>query len=369
MSARVLQVEDNEADARLTREALREGGDGVRLSTVSRRRAGDGLPAARGTATRTPARPTSCCSTSTSRARAGSRCSRRCAPTRRCAPIPVIVLTSSSAERDVIACYERGANAFVVKPQELDDFMDLIGLIRRFWLDTARLPSGGAMTGIRRRPRWSASAGGRGRGLAASRAGSAGPGRRRSRLQRAILDSLQDGVVVYDEDERIVFFNPAAQEILGRAARGDAERRADLGAAGGGRLADPRGGAPGGDDGAHAARPASTSTSACGAATAASAGRRSPPARCRRRRARTAATRWWWRSPTSPSAARPRRRWSAPTPSWPSSPTSPRTTSASRCGWSPPTCSCCAAATTARSTRTRTSSSTSRSRARTGCGR
>ncbi len=36
-----------------------------------------------------------------------------------------------------------------------------------------------------------------------------------TRLQRAILDSLQDGVVVYDENERIVFFNPAAQEILG----------------------------------------------------------------------------------------------------------------------------------------------------------
>jgi PAS domain S-box-containing protein len=45
------------------------------------------------------------------------------------------------------------------------------------------------------------------------------PERRRSgeasQLQRAILDSLQDGVVVYDEDERIVFFNPAAEEILG----------------------------------------------------------------------------------------------------------------------------------------------------------
>jgi len=36
-----------------------------------------------------------------------------------------------------------------------------------------------------------------------------------SQLQRAILDSLQDGVVVYDEYERIVFFNPAAEEILG----------------------------------------------------------------------------------------------------------------------------------------------------------
>jgi PAS domain S-box-containing protein len=33
--------------------------------------------------------------------------------------------------------------------------------------------------------------------------------------QRAILDSLQDGVVVYDEHERILFFNPAAEEILG----------------------------------------------------------------------------------------------------------------------------------------------------------
>src|SRR4051794_22029047 len=36
-----------------------------------------------------------------------------------------------------------------------------------------------------------------------------------SQMQRSILDQLQDGVVVYDEDERIVFFNPAAQDILG----------------------------------------------------------------------------------------------------------------------------------------------------------
>jgi PAS domain S-box-containing protein len=36
-----------------------------------------------------------------------------------------------------------------------------------------------------------------------------------SQLQRSILDQLQDGVVVYDEHERIVFFNPAAEDILG----------------------------------------------------------------------------------------------------------------------------------------------------------
>ena len=53
------------------------------------------------------------------------------------------------------------------------------------------------------------------------RGGGAGPGRERrsggaaATLQRSILDSLQDGVVVYDEADRIVFFNPAASEILG----------------------------------------------------------------------------------------------------------------------------------------------------------
>jgi CheY-like chemotaxis protein len=57
------------------------------------------------------------------------------------AHIPVIVLTSSAAHSDVQEAYARGANAFVVKPLELDEFMDLIGGIRSFWLDLAQLPS------------------------------------------------------------------------------------------------------------------------------------------------------------------------------------------------------------------------------------
>jgi len=51
------------------------------------------------------------------------------------------VLTSSTTDGDVDASYARGANAFVVKPQDLDEFIDLIGEIRSFWLQTARLPS------------------------------------------------------------------------------------------------------------------------------------------------------------------------------------------------------------------------------------
>jgi CheY-like chemotaxis protein len=57
------------------------------------------------------------------------------------APIPVIVLTSSSEARDVDACYAAGANAFVVKSLELDEFIDRLGVIREFWLGVAELPS------------------------------------------------------------------------------------------------------------------------------------------------------------------------------------------------------------------------------------
>jgi two-component system, chemotaxis family, response regulator Rcp1 len=54
--------------------------------------------------------------------------------------IPVVMLTSSAAERDVTACYERGANSYVVKPRDLDGFTAVIHAINRYWLGVARLP-------------------------------------------------------------------------------------------------------------------------------------------------------------------------------------------------------------------------------------
>ena len=52
--------------------------------------------------------------------------------------IPVIVLSSSSNERQVYRAYEMGANAYVVKP--MNDFVDLVGDFERFWLQRAELP-------------------------------------------------------------------------------------------------------------------------------------------------------------------------------------------------------------------------------------
>jgi two-component system, chemotaxis family, response regulator Rcp1 len=139
--ARVLLVEDNEADVRLTREALRDAGDTVRLSSVTdgelalaylRREAGyEEAP-----------RPDLVLLDLNLPRKNGLEVLEEMRSDPELACIPVIMLTTSSAEHDVVACYSRGANCFVVKPLELDEFMDLIGAIRTFWLGVARLPSG-----------------------------------------------------------------------------------------------------------------------------------------------------------------------------------------------------------------------------------
>jgi len=49
------------------------------------------------------------------------------------APIPVIVLTSSGEARDIELSYRLGANAYVVKPMEFEDFVAAIQACGRFW--------------------------------------------------------------------------------------------------------------------------------------------------------------------------------------------------------------------------------------------
>jgi CheY-like chemotaxis protein len=54
--------------------------------------------------------------------------------------IPVIVLTTSDSEMNVLRAYELHANAYVVKPAELKQFIQVIQSITEFWLTVARLP-------------------------------------------------------------------------------------------------------------------------------------------------------------------------------------------------------------------------------------
>lgn len=55
-------------------------------------------------------------------------------------PLPVVVLTTSAAERDIVAAYRNNVNAYVTKPVDLDAFIDVVRSIEGFWLSIVRFP-------------------------------------------------------------------------------------------------------------------------------------------------------------------------------------------------------------------------------------
>jgi chemotaxis family two-component system response regulator Rcp1 len=54
--------------------------------------------------------------------------------------IPVVVLTVSSAEEDVLKSYDLHANCYIPKPLDLDRFIEVVRSIESFWLTIVRLP-------------------------------------------------------------------------------------------------------------------------------------------------------------------------------------------------------------------------------------
>jgi CheY-like chemotaxis protein len=54
--------------------------------------------------------------------------------------IPVVVLTTSPAEQDIVKSYNLHANAYVVKPVDLEQFIVVVRSIESFWLEIVRLP-------------------------------------------------------------------------------------------------------------------------------------------------------------------------------------------------------------------------------------
>jgi CheY-like chemotaxis protein len=55
--------------------------------------------------------------------------------------IPVIVLTTSNAEKDVLGAYGLHANAYITKPLDFDQFIKVVESIGKFWLEIVRLPT------------------------------------------------------------------------------------------------------------------------------------------------------------------------------------------------------------------------------------
>jgi len=53
--------------------------------------------------------------------------------------IPIVILTTSQAEQDVLESYRLRANAYVTKPVDLDQFLKVVGSIEEFWLEIVKL--------------------------------------------------------------------------------------------------------------------------------------------------------------------------------------------------------------------------------------
>ena len=54
--------------------------------------------------------------------------------------IPVVILTTSSAEQDIVASYDLYANCYITKPVDLEQFLSVIRCIEGFWLTVVKLP-------------------------------------------------------------------------------------------------------------------------------------------------------------------------------------------------------------------------------------
>lgn len=55
--------------------------------------------------------------------------------------LPVVILTSSSEDRDMTWCYENGANSYISKPVDFPEFLEVASLLCRYWLVLNRPPT------------------------------------------------------------------------------------------------------------------------------------------------------------------------------------------------------------------------------------
>ena len=55
--------------------------------------------------------------------------------------LPVVILTSSKEERDLVEGYQLGANSYLVKPVDFDGFVDAISNLTRYWLELNQPPN------------------------------------------------------------------------------------------------------------------------------------------------------------------------------------------------------------------------------------
>jgi CheY-like chemotaxis protein len=135
----ILLVEDSEPDVRLTMEALREAKVRNRLSVAE-----DGVEALeflrrQGPHSAAP-RPDLILLDLNLPRKDGRQVLREIKNDDLLKRIPVVILTTSKSEEDVLRAYDLHANCYISKPVDFNRFMDVVRSIENFWLTVVRLP-------------------------------------------------------------------------------------------------------------------------------------------------------------------------------------------------------------------------------------
>jgi chemotaxis family two-component system response regulator Rcp1 len=135
----VLLVEDNPGDIDLTREAMKEGKVAINLNVVQ-----DGVDALaylrnEGAHTEAP-RPDLILLDLNLPLKDGREVLAEIKGDERLKTIPVVILTTSEAEMDILKTYGLGANCYITKPVGFPEFIKVVKSIEDFWFTIVRLP-------------------------------------------------------------------------------------------------------------------------------------------------------------------------------------------------------------------------------------
>lgn len=140
--AQILLVEDNPGDVRLTEEAFKQGRIDNDLHVVSDGNEALNFLYQRGKYEAAP-RPDLILLDLNLPRKDGEDVLEELKGDSELRSIPVIVLTSSRAEEDVVRSYELHANAYLTKPVDPDDFIETVRAFEKFWFSVVRLPPEG----------------------------------------------------------------------------------------------------------------------------------------------------------------------------------------------------------------------------------
>ena len=138
--ARILLVEDNPADVRLTREMLRESKVGNDLLVAHSAEEAETILGL--TNDQAGPRPDLVLLDLDLPVKSGHDLLQEMKAHPDLRRVPVVVLTSSEAEVDVVKSYDEHANAYVTKPVDLDEITTIVHSIDEFWFEVVRLPDG-----------------------------------------------------------------------------------------------------------------------------------------------------------------------------------------------------------------------------------